>query len=86
MLILSRVSNLYSLYTTTDSVEKKIINTSDQLNIEESSSKIIENSQEEQLLGQISLSDLEGEAINISDTSDDQSNEKISLTDLEKEG
>ena len=80
------VSNLYSLYTTTDSVEKKIINTSDQLNIEESSSKIIENSQEEQLLGQISLSDLEGEAINISDTSDDQSNEKISLTDLEKEG
>ena len=80
------VSNLYSLYTTTDSVEKKIINTSDQLNIEESSSKIIENSQEEQLLGQISLSDLEGEAINISDTSDDQSNEKISSTDLEKEG
>ncbi len=80
------VSNLYSLYTTTDSVEKKIINTSDQLNIEESSSKIIENSQEEQLLGQISLSDLEGEAMNISDTSNDQSNEKVSSTDLEKEG
>ena len=80
------VSNLYSLYTTTDSFEKKIINTSDQLNIEESSSKIIENSQEEQLLGQISLSDLEGEAKNISDTSNDQSNEEISSTDLEKEG
>ena len=80
------VSNLYSLYTTTDFVEKKIISTSDQLNIEESSSKIIENSQEEQLLGQISLSDLEGEATNISDTSNDQSNEKISSTDLKKEG
>ncbi len=80
------VSNLYSLYTTTDFVEKKIISTSDQLNIEESSSKIIENSQEEQLLGQISLSDLEGEATNTLDTSNDQSNEKISSTDLEKEG
>ena len=80
------VSNLYSLYTTTDSVEKKIISTSDQLNIEESSSKIIENSQEEQLLGQISLSDLEAESINISDTSTDQSNEKIFSTDLEEEG
>ena len=80
------VSNLYSLYTSTDSVEKKIISNSDQLNIEESSSKIIENSQEEQLLGQISLSDLEGEAINIQDTSNKQSNEKISSTDLEKDG
>ena len=79
------VSNLYSLYTTTDSVEKKIISTSDQLNIEESSSKIIENSEDEQLLGQISLSDLEKDDVKIMDTSDDQANDKISSTNLEKE-
>ena len=52
------VSNLYSLYTSSDTDEKKIISTSDQLNIEESSSKVVENSQDDQLLGQISLSDL----------------------------
>ena len=37
------VSNLYSLYTSSDSNEKNIIGRSDQLNIEESYSNIVEN-------------------------------------------
>ena len=63
------VSNLYSLYTSSDTDEKKIISTSDQLDIEESSSNIVENSQDDQFLGQISLSDLEGDELKITDTS-----------------
>ena len=57
------VSNLYSLYTSSDFDEKKIISTSDQLNIEESPSNILENSEDDQLLGQISLSELEGDNV-----------------------
>ena len=41
------VSNLYSLYTSSNVDEKKIISTSDQLNIEESSSNIVENSEDD---------------------------------------
>ena len=62
------VSNLYSLYTSSGSEEEKIINTSDQLKIEESSSNIVENSNDDQLLGQISLSDLEGDDNTILDS------------------
>ena len=61
------VSNLYSLYTSSESDKKKLINTSDQLNIEESSSNIVENSEDNQLLGQISLSDLEGDETKTTD-------------------
>ena len=78
------VSNLYSLYTSSDSDEIKIINTSDQLNIEESSSKIVENSEDEQLLGQISLSELEGDELKTLDTPSEKSDETISLS-FEKE-
>ena len=69
------VSNLYSLYTTSDSNEKKIISSSDQLNIEESSSNIVENSEEDQLLGQISLSDLEGDEVELEDIPNEVSDE-----------
>ena len=79
------VSNLYSLYTSSDSNEKNIIGTSDQLNIEESYSNIVENSEDKQLLGQISLSDLEGDKVKILETPNDGSNESNSLLSLEKE-
>ncbi len=80
------VSNLYSLYTTSDSDEKKVIRTSDQLNIEESSSNIVENSKDDQLLGQISLSDLEGDEIIITDSSDgDEVDEEVTQLSFENE-
>jgi len=79
------VSNLYSLYTTSDSNEKKIISSSDQLNIEESSSNIVENSEDDQLLGQISLSDLEGDEVKTIDVQNEVSDETISSLSLEKE-
>ena len=79
------VSNLYSLYTSSDTDGKKIISTSDQLNIEESSSNIVENSQDDQFLGQISLSDLERDESKILDTSNEEPDEINSSTSLEKE-
>ena len=79
------VSNLYSLYTSSDSNKNKIISTSDQLNIEESSSNIVEDSEDEQLLGQISLTDLEGGEVKTIDPSNDVSDETISSLSFEKE-
>ena len=79
------VKNLYSLYTSSDSDEKKIISASDQLNIEESSSNIVENSEDDQLLGQISLSDLEGDEIKNIEIPNEESDETISSLGLEKE-
>ncbi len=79
------VKNLYSLYTSTGSDEKKIISASDQLNIEESSSNIVENSEDDQLLGQISLSDLEGDEIKNIEIPNEESDEIISSLGLEKE-
>ncbi len=79
------VKNLYSLYTSSDSNEKKIISSSDQLNIEESSSNIVENSEDDQLLGQISLSDLEGDEIKNIEIPNEVSDETISSLGLEKE-
>ncbi len=79
------VSNLYSLYTSSDFDEKKIISTSDQLNIEESSSNIIENSEDDQLLGQISLSELEEDNEKILNNSIVENEEKTSLLSFEKE-
>ena len=79
------VSNLYSLYTSSELNENKVISTSDQLNIEESSSNIVENSEDEQLLGQISLSDLETDDIKTTDIFEDETNEKKSSLSLEKE-
>ncbi len=79
------VKNLYSLYTSSDSKEKKIISASDQLNIEESSSNIVENSEDDQLLGQISLSDLEGDEIKNIEIPNEESDENVSLLGLEKE-
>ena len=78
------VSNLYSLYTLSDD-EKKIISTSDQLNIEESSSNIVENSEDDQLLGQISLSELEEDKVNTLDNSNVGVEETSSLS-IKKEG
>ncbi len=79
------VSNLYSLYTLSDFDEKKIISTSDQLNIEESSSNIVENSEDDQLLGQISLSELEEDKVKTLDNSNDEIEEKTSSLSIEKE-
>ncbi len=78
------VSNLYSLYTSSDNDEKKIISPSDQLNIEESSTNIVENSEDDQLLGKISLSDLGGDEVKITDISNEDSVETITSSSLEK--
>ena len=79
------VKNLYSLYTSSDSDTKKIISASDQLNIEESSSNIVENSEDDQILGQISLSDLDGDEIKKIEIPNEESDDAISSLDLEKE-
>ena len=79
------VKNLYSLYTSSDSDKKNTISASDQLNIEQSSSNIVENSEDDQLLGQISLSDLEGDEIKDIEISNEKSDENTSLSGLEKE-
>ena len=79
------VSNLYSLYTSSELNENNVISTSDQLNIEESSSNIVENSEDDQLLGQISLSDLETDDIKTTDIFENENNEKKSSLSLEKE-
>ncbi len=79
------VKNLYSLYTSSDSDTKKIISASDQLNIEESSSNIVENSEDDQILGQISLSDIDGDEIKKIEIPNEESDEAISSLDFEKE-
>ncbi len=79
------VKNLYSLYTSSDSNEKKIISASDKLNIEESSSNIVENSEDDQLLGQISLSDLQGDKVKTLENPNEGSDETNSLLSYEKE-
>ena len=79
------VSNLYSLYTSPDSDEKKIVSISNQLNIEESSSNIVENSEDDQLLGQISLSELEGDEVNILETPNEELDKTNSSLNLVKE-
>ena len=79
------VKNLYSLYTSSDSDIKKIISASDQLNIEESTSNIVENSDDDQILGQISLSDLDGDEIKKIEIPNEESDEAISSLDLKKE-
>ena len=78
------VSNLYSLYTSSNVDEKKIISTSDQLNIEESSSNIVENSKDDQFLGQISLSELEKDEVKTPNNSSGVE-EKTSSLSIEKE-
>ena len=65
-------------------MKKKIINTSDQLNIEESSSNIVDNSEDVQLLGQISLSDLEGDKVITSEIPNEESDDTISSQSIEK--
>ena len=79
------VKNLYSLYTSSDSDTKKIISESDQLNIEESSSNIVENSEDDQILGQISLSDIEKDEIKKIEIPNEESDEAISSLDFEKD-
>ncbi len=79
------VKNLYSLYTSSDSDKENIISTSNQLNIEESSSNIVENSEDDQLLGQISLSDLEGDEMKNIEIANEVSDNTVSSLSLEKE-
>ncbi len=79
------VSNLYSLYTSSEFEEKQIFNTSEELNIEESYSNVIENSEDDQLLGQISLSELEGDQVNTNDIPNEDTDETNSSNSLKKE-
>ncbi len=79
------VSNLYSLYTSSNSNEKKIISTSDQLNIEESSSNIVETSEDDQLLGKISLFDLQGDKEKINVIQSEEPDKTITSLSIEKE-
>lgn len=79
------VHNLYSLYTSSDNNNKKIISTSDKLDIEESSSNIVENSQDEQILGKISLSDLQKDELITEKILKDETKEKDLLLSLEEE-
>ena len=74
-----------SLYTSSNVDEKKIISTSDQLNIEESSSNIVENSKDDQFLGQISLSELEKDEVKTPNNSSGEVEEKTSSLSIEKE-
>ena len=79
------VSNLYSLYTSSNLDKKTIISTSDQLNIEESSSNIVDKSQDDQLLGQISLSKLESTEEGVIETIEDKNDEEIIPSTQENE-
>ena len=79
------VSNLYSLYTSSNLDKKTIISTSDQFNIEESSSNIVDKSQDDQLLGQISLSKLESTEEDVIETIEDKNDEEIIPSTQENE-
>ncbi len=79
------VSNLYSLYTSSESNENKIISTSDQLKIEESTSNIVEDSDDDQFLGQIRLSDLEVDEVKNTNTTQEEINNTNTTLSLEKE-
>ena len=79
------VSNLYSLYTLSDTNEKNIISNSDQLKIEESSSNIVEKSDNDQLLGQLSISDLELDDVENTNTNQEETVNTISSSSIDEE-
>ena len=58
------ISNLYQLYTSPQFQSEIIFDQSNNLNIDESSTKIVSEKSNDQILGQMALSDLEKETIN----------------------
>ena len=73
------------MYTSSNLDKKTIISSSDQLNIEESSSNIVDKSQDDQLLGQISLSKLESTEEDVIETIEDKNDEEIIPSTQENE-
>lgn len=74
------ISNLYSLYTSPKVDSSQKIVTSSELNIEENASKLVtEKSQNEQTIGQMSLSSLEKQALSSAQGSE-QKNQEAEMT------
>ena len=79
------ISNLYSLYTSPKVDSSQKIVTSSELNIEENASKLVtEKSQNEQTIGQMSLSSLEKQALS-SDQGSEQQNQEAEMTSQSEE-
>ena len=74
------ISNLYSLYTSPKVDSSQKIVTSSELNIEKNASKLVtEKSQNEQTIGQMSLSSLEKQVLS-SDQDSEQQNQEAEMT------
>jgi TolA-binding protein len=79
------ISNLYSLYTSPKVDSSQKIVTSSELNIEENASKLVtEKSQNEQTIGQMSLSSLEKQVLS-SDQDSKQQNQEAEMTSQSEE-
>jgi len=79
------ISNLYSLYTSPKVDSSQKIVTSSELNIEENASKLVtEKSQNEQTIGQMSLSSLEKQILS-SDQDSEQQNQEAEMISQSEE-
>ena len=79
------ISNLYSLYTSPKVNTNQKITNSDELNIEESASQLVtEKSQNNNTIGQMSLSSLEKQALS-SNQEEDQAAQELNLTNQSNE-
>jgi len=79
------ISNLYSLYTSPKVNTNQKITNSDELNIEESASQLVtEKSQNNNTIGQMSLSSLEKQALS-SNQEEDQAAQKLNVTNQSNE-
>ena len=79
------ISNLYSLYTSPKVNSNQKITNSDELNIEESASQLVtEKSQNNNTIGQMSLSSLEKQALS-SNQEEDQAAQKLNVTNQSNE-
>ena len=79
------ISNLYSLYTSPKVNSNQKITNSDELNIEESASQLVtEKSQNNNTIGQMSLSSLEKQALS-SNQEEDQAAQELNLTNQSNE-
>ena len=79
------ISNLYSLYTSPKVNTNQKITNSDELNIEESASQLVtEKSQNNNTIGQMSLSSLEKQALS-SNQEEDQAAQELNVTNQSNE-
>ena len=79
------ISNLYSLYTSPKVNSSQKITNSDELNIEESASQLVtEKSQNNNTIGQMSLSSLEKQALS-SNQEEDQAAQELNVTNQSNE-